>query len=99
MHIRRDGKVGKLNIGKDLSITYGEYLSFGATVDGKIIVDIYTPPIFGASVGSTIYLNTEQMKSGFIRGVNTVFDGFENLNKSSAKGAGAGSFRLSPYFY
>jgi len=86
-------------LGKDGSITYGEYLSFGATVDGKIIVDISTPAIFGASVGSTIYLNTEQIKSDFIRSVNTVVDGFENLNRQSVIGAGAGSFRFSPYFY
>jgi hypothetical protein len=86
-------------LGKDGSITYGEYTSFGATVDGKIIVDISTPAINGVSVGSTIYINIEQLKIDFIRSLNTVIDGFENLNRSSTMGAGAGSYELSPYFY
>ena len=91
-------KVGKVSIGKD-EITYGEYLSVGATVDGKLVVDISTPPILGMSVGTTIYLNQEQMKNYFIRGLNTVCDGFGNIKKWAGAGSGAGSYTLSPYFY
>jgi RHS repeat-associated protein len=92
------GKVGKVSVGKD-EITYGEYLSVGATVDGKLVVDISTPPILGMSVGTTIYLNQEQMKNDFIRGLNTVCDGFGDIKKWAGAGSGAGSYTLSPYFY
>ena len=93
------GKVGKVSVGNDGSITYGEYLSFGATVDGEFIVDINTPALFGTSLGTTIYINTQQMKNDFIRGLNTVCDGFGNIKKWAGAGSGAGSYTLSPYFY
>ena len=92
------GKVGKVSVGKDGSITYGEYLSFGATVDGEFIVDIITPAINGTSGGVTIYINTEQMRNDFIRGLNTVIDGFGNFKWAGA-GSGAGSYTLFPCFY
>jgi len=40
------------------------------------------------------------MRNDIIRGLNTVCDGFENLGKSPAMGAGAGAgaFRFIPLF-
>ena len=91
-------KLGILSIGIDGTVTYGDAVSIGYTADGKAVLDI-SIPIFNTSVGTTLYFDTKQMKNDFIRSVNTVLDGFKNVNSPSIMGAGSGSYSLLPYFY
>ena len=91
-------KLGILSIGIDGTVTYGDAVSIGYTADGKAVLDI-SIQIFNTSVGTTLYFDTKQMKNDFIRSVNTVLDGFKNVNSPSIMGAGSGSYSLLPYFY
>ena len=87
---------GKLSVGLDGTVTYGDAVSVGVTADGKTVLDI-SIPILNMSFGTTMYFDTKQMKNDLIRDVNTFLDGCKNIANPSTMGAG--SFRLYPYFY
>jgi len=89
-------KSGKLSVGLDGTVTYGDAVSVGVTADGKTVLDI-SIPILNMSFGTTMYFDTKQMKNDLIRDVNTFLDGCKNIANPSTMGAG--SFRLYPYFY
>jgi len=67
-------KFGNLSLGVDGSITYGNnFLSYGTSSDGKLIMDISIPLDRNSAIGTTIYFDSRNTNR-FLNQVGGFFD-------------------------